>query len=203
MTPERRYFQQAPKLETRADAKGSTISGYAAVFYDGTPETEFVMWPGMVERFLPGAFDETVKADDIRCLFNHDPSLILGRTKSKTLVLSIDSRGLAYVCTPPDAPNGQNAMAAISRGDVDGSSIGMIVQGEDWTEDKVRGVIIRSIAKVQLFDASPVVYPAYAGTSSEVRECRSLLDARVQATLGRNLSAELRRLEIQRLGQSG
>ncbi len=73
------------------DNQPSVIEGYAAVYYDGTRETEYELWPGTLERIMPGAFDDRL-SDDCRGLFDHKSHLVLGRNGA-TMTLSVDSRG--------------------------------------------------------------------------------------------------------------
>src|ERR1700728_2523684 len=90
---------KSTRLAKRSDGT-SEICGYGAVFYDGTPDTEYPMWPGAVERIMPGAFDRALREDDVRGLFNHDPNLLLGRTASGTMRLRVDDVGLWYSIDP-------------------------------------------------------------------------------------------------------
>ena len=161
-------------VELRQDGDGqSTISGHAAVFYDGTPGTEFELWGDTVERIMPGTFDRALKEkDDVRGLFNHDPSLVLGRTSAKTMDLSIDKRGLRYDIRPGDTTIGNDVVSHIARGDVTGSSFSFRITDETWRmEDEMD---IREIRGVELFDVGPVTFPAYTGADTGVRaEARS------------------------------
>ena len=96
MKKERRYQPIADSFEIRADQDG-TISGYAAVFYDGDERSEFGLWEGAKERILPGAFARAIsERDDARALFNHEPDKLLGRVSAGTLQLREDNRGLHY-----------------------------------------------------------------------------------------------------------
>lgn len=174
---ERRFIPVATGLLSveERDGKPPKIKGYAAVFYDGTPETEFRLWPGMVERIAKGAFDRALKdGDDVRGLFNHDPNLILGRTEAKppTLRLSVDSKGLRYEIDPPDTQVARDLLVAIKRGDVTGSSFGFRVKAEKFIrpEKDKEGPVVRQIEDVELFDVSPVVFPAYEATQVEARD---------------------------------
>jgi len=167
---ERRYVDDALadiQLEEREEGQPQ-IQGYAAVFYNGKPETEFVLWKDTVERIMPGAFDQAIHEDDVRVLFNHDPNLILGRSKAKTLTLQADKRGLRYVNIPPDTTAGQDMIASIRRGDVSGSSFSFSPTNINWRKEKGRD--IREIRGVRLFDVGPVVFPAYKKTTAGVRK---------------------------------
>lgn len=153
------------------------ITGYGAVFFDPKDAgSEYWLWSDVVERIMPGAFDRALREDDVRCFFNHDPNLILGRTESDTLKLSIDAKGLRYDVTPADTDVAKHVLAAIERGDVDGSSFMFEVGAATWVEsqDADGGTIwTRQITEVApLYEVGPVVFPAYEGTSSEVGDGR-------------------------------
>lgn len=175
---ERRFLTQPVKVTSRAEGNTPIIDGVGAVFYDGTPETEYVLWefPGerCVERIMKGAFEKVLsRPDDVRGLFNHDPNNVLGRTASGTMKLSIDRRGLIYeIEADPEAPLARQVLSTLKRGDVSGSSIAFIVDEEEWSETKTEGgvsSIIRRIKSVTLFDTGPVTYPAYESTTSAAR----------------------------------
>ena len=145
------------------------IRGYAAVFYNGKPETEFRLFDDMVERIMPGAFDDVLASKpDVRGLFNHDPNKVLGRTSAGTMSLSVDDKGLAYRITLGQTTVALDVGAHVERGDVDGSSFAFQVQSQEFrTED---GLDIREITKVEpLFDVGPVTFPAYEGTAAGFR----------------------------------
>lgn len=155
-------------VEARSDAEGNatTLSGYAAVF--DTPATIGGLQP-FVEVIDRGAFD-TALGDDVRVLFNHDPNLLIGRTKSGTASISVDQHGLRYDVTPPDTQVGRDVMALVGRGDVDGSSFGFRVLEDRWTEGQTADDLpVRHIQRVALYDVSPVTSPAYIETSVEAR----------------------------------
>lgn len=154
-------------LESRADGK-SVITGYAAVFYDpADPGTEYRMYSDMVERIMPGAFDKALREDDVRGLFNHDDSLILGRVKAGTMRLSVDRKGLKYEIDPPDTQCGRDVMESLRRGDVTGSSF--MFRPVSNTYRDVDGLYIIERNEVKLFDVGPVAFPAYESTEAGVR----------------------------------
>src|SRR5665213_2015373 len=131
---------------------------------------------GFRERIMPGTFDNVLKSGaDVRALFNHDPNLILGRTKSKTLRLATDSQGLHFDCDMPDTQAARDLMTSMERGDVDGCSFGFVATKQKWNEepdpDDPQGnkIIVRELHSLDLFDVSPVTYPAYPHTECDTR----------------------------------
>lgn len=164
---ERRMVAEPVRIETRNDSQ-QVIIGYASVFYDGSESTQFQLWGDVFERIMPGTFDRALSdKDDARGLFNHDPSILLGRTASGTMRLSVDSKGLRYEIDLPDTTAGRDVAESIRRGDLTGSSFAFRVTDEDWRKEN--GQHIREVRGVQLFDAGPVTYPAYPATTTGLR----------------------------------
>jgi uncharacterized protein len=163
--------RSAVKIESRADSEGKKkIKGYAAVYYDASVAgSEYWLWDDMVERLMPGCFDRAIReAHDARCLFNHSQDLLLGRVASGTLRLAVDGKGLIYECDEdPSDPHWQSVAAKIDRGDVTGSSFAFVATKTTWVEEKVgdKYLYIRNIQDVDLYDASPVTWPAYTAAS--------------------------------------
>lgn len=143
------------------------IEGYAAVFWNDQPTTQYMLYDDLAERIMPGCFDRAIREDDCRGLFNHDPNQLLARTVSGTLRLSVDRTGLKYSIDPPDTDVGQVVVAALRRGDLSGSSFSFIPTEVLWREEEK--LLIREIHQVQLFDVGPVTYPAYEATTSGLR----------------------------------
>lgn len=173
---ERRYVgSKGTSVRMSGDGDERKIEGYGAIFYDGSAGSEYELWQGVKERIMPGAFDRAIReGDDTRALFNHDANLVLGRTSAGTLALSVDQRGLKYEITPPKSR--ADVIEAIERGDVTGSSFGFRVTDEGWRMEN--DVEIREIRGVELFDVSPVTYPAYEGTSVGLRSDGKLDEAK-------------------------
>ncbi len=159
-------------VECRADEDGAgTIAGYAAVT---GKETVIMGWYDFREVIVAGAFKEALGRDDVRALFNHDPNLLLGRSRgaaSDTLRLKEDKKGLHYEVDLPDTAAANDVRTLIQRGDVSGSSFAFTVQEEEWDDTEVKSgkLPLRRITKVELFDVSPVTYPAYPQTSVSAR----------------------------------
>ncbi len=153
------------------------ISGYAAVFNQPSEDLG-----GFVEKISPGAFAQTLVADDIRSLWNHNADYPLGRVKARTLTLSEDLKGLKFEILPPDTQYARDLITSIERGDVDSMSFGFMTINDNW--DRVGDTIVRTLLEVQLFEVSPVTFPAYPQTSAAVR---SKLD---EFTLGNQVVAK-------------
>ena len=159
---ERRNF---PVEELRAitDEKGLRhIVGYAAVFNSLSEDLG-----GFREKIDPGAFSKTILVDDVRALKNHNSDYVLGRNKSKTLTMAEDQRGLKIDVVPPDVQWARDYMESIDRGDIDQMSFGFKTIAQKWEGEYPEE--IRTLLEVQLFDVSPVTFPAYPDTAVGLR----------------------------------
>ena len=163
----RRY--EFREVQLTRDANRPSITGYASVFFDGTERTEFELFPGVRERVDPSAFDKTLsRGDDVRALFNHDPTQILGRSTSGTLRLRTDAIGLRYDVDLGESSIARDVAEHIQRRDVTGSSFAFLIREEDW-ETLESGVDIRTVKQADLFDVGPVTFPAYEGSAVELK----------------------------------
>jgi HK97 family phage prohead protease len=151
-------------LEIRsAEGAAPSIEGYAAVFNSMSPDLG-----GFREVILPGAFDRAMReSHDVRALVNHDSNQILGRTKSGTLALAVDSHGLQARISPPDTEVGRSVVTSIKRGDLDGMSFAFYTVTDNWRTEN--GEQIREVADLELLDVSVVAYPAYPATQVSAR----------------------------------
>jgi hypothetical protein len=176
---ERRTAADA-RLETRAagdDPAAPEIVGYAAVFDVWTTlyECDDLV---VRERIRPGAFRNAIASgQDVRALIDHDPSLILGRTRSGTLALVEDATGLSVVIRPPDTQVARDVRANIAAGNVSQMSFAFVPRpgGETVVTTRTEGGATTQeieITDVDLFDVSVVTYPAYESTSVSVRAKR-------------------------------
>jgi HK97 family phage prohead protease len=159
-------------LELRA--RGRLIEGHAAVFDSPAPiDGRFTE---VVKR---GAFAATLASQrDVLALKDHDPAQLLARTKSGTLRLHEDAKGLAFSIDVPATTLGRDLLEMVERGDVGGASFAFIPTDERWSGD------IRELRSVRLIEISIVsAWPAYATTSVSARSgCGS---GRLTARLGR------------------
>jgi HK97 family phage prohead protease len=101
---------------------------------------------------------------DVRALLNHDPSQVLGRTKSGTLRLFDEQRGLRFEVDLPDSPLGENVREAVRRKDIDGSSFRFVVDKESWQGE------LRTVEAVkELKDITVATFAAYPAASVDLR----------------------------------
>lgn len=152
-------------IERRASvelrARGRRLEGYAAVFNTAANIGEFS------ETIAPGAFAETIsEGRDVLALADHDPSRVLARTRSGTLKLAEDGKGLAFDLSVPATTLGNDVLALAERGDLGGMSFAFSVPkgGERWDGKK------RTLSRLTLHEISVVsAWPAYGGTSVQAR----------------------------------
>jgi HK97 family phage prohead protease len=167
---ETRFLSDSVELRAATEPERlPVVRGYAAKFNVDSAVLE-ARAGQFIEVIAPGAFDD-VLGDDVRALFNHDPNMVLARSKkgAGSLKIGTDETGLWYEFEIPDTQLGRDLRTSIERGDIDQSSFGFIV-GADKVEKRDNGMLQRTITKVkELFDVSPVTYPAYPDATVALR----------------------------------
>jgi len=142
---------------------GMSFTGYAAVFNSDSEPLPFI------ERIAPGAFKKSLRSrNTIKMYMNHDSSMLLASTRSKSLRLEEDSKGLLVNADLPDTTVGRDLSILMKRGDVDSMSFGFSVPsgGDKWSDDGM----MRELRNVRLHEVSVVTgFPAYKATSASVR----------------------------------
>lgn len=147
-------------LEIRADGDQNMLVGYAAVF---DSPSEPLPWIEYVRR---GAFAKTLNdGADVRLLIDHE-GVPLARTKSGTLALEEDERGLKVEAElDPANPDAMRVLSAMRRGDMSQMSFAFRTIKDAWSGDRQ----VRELKEVQLYDVSIVTFPAYEETVAELR----------------------------------
>jgi len=172
-------------LEIRQDGDGMTLRGYAAVFNSPSQPLPFI------ETIERGAFRDSLNSrNDIKLLWNHDTSIVLGSTRAGTLKLAEDERGLYVEANLPDTQAGRDAVISIQRGDVTGFSFGFRVAagGDTWINANER-----VLKRVNIHEVSVgVAFPAYLGTegTANVRSVTDLTGKIARLAEIRGVSAE-------------
>jgi len=185
--PERRSYP----CELRVSERGAEphIIGHAAVFNTLSEDLG-----GFREQIDPGAFNDTLDAD-VRALKNHDPNMILGRTKAGTLTLSVDELGLRYDIQLPKTTFAADLIESVRRGDISQSSFAFRALDDKW--NKHDGQDVRTIVRAELIDVSPVTYPAYNTTDTSVARRSLEYQKQVEAGLDSDYINRVRRWEFE------
>lgn len=171
-------------LEVRAEQDGKTLVGYAAVF---DSPSEPLPWTEYVRK---GAFAKTINdGADVRLLVDH-AGVPLARTKSGTLRISEDDKGLRVEADLDETnPDAARVMSALRRGDVSQMSFAFEPVKDAWSKDNKT----RELKEVKLFDVSVVTYPAYEETMVALRNLQA---NDTEATTVKTSSLALRRAQI-------
>jgi hypothetical protein len=160
-----KYRESRPSssLEVReADDGTVAVEGYAAVF--DSPTIIAGKWQEQIAR---GAFTEAVDRDDVVFLINHT-GLPLARTRSGTLELSEDERGLKVRANlDPSDPDVRSILPKMKRGDLDKMSFAFVPTSQEWNDEGEMPT--RTITRADLHDVSIVTTPAYEETSIGLR----------------------------------
>lgn len=156
------------------DGQPSKGFGHFLVF---NQETE--LWKGFREKISPGALDEVLK-DDVAVLTNHDTNMILARTAAGNAWIGQDETGGTVEWIFPDTTAGRDTKENMRIRNITGMSFGFTVKDDKLERNKETGEVTRTILKLErLYDASPVAFPAYQQTDSQLRaEYRAELESR-------------------------
>jgi HK97 family phage prohead protease len=179
MKQERRTITGSVHARAVGDGMPKEIGGIAAVVNSVTDLGYFE------EVITPGAFDYALSGEyDIRCLFNHESELILGRTKANTCNVFVNADGnLEYTWIPDyENPTHMSVVRSIMRGDITQSSFAFTIKEQSWSDSTKYGTMgKRTITQIdELFDVSPVTYPAYADTEADARSIVKMRDEELQ-----------------------
>lgn len=190
--------------EFRAASDGETddgrnLRGYAAVF---NQDTEINSWEGkFTERVAPGAFKKTLQGGKKPIMqFNHGRDVRTGQVPIGVFTdIREDAKGLAVEGRLFDNALVEPIRQAIDAQAVSGMSFSFQVVRDEWRDQNNRVVkgdalrrllwgdgdpdtkLQRTIKEIKLFEAGPVVTPAYAGTSVGLRSADELSDSERQA----------------------
>lgn len=167
MRSEERHAYFKGKLTTRAEPDGGKryIEGYFAVFNE-----EIELWRGEFEKIAPGAFANSLKEGDIRCLFNHAHGFVLGRMSAGTLELREDEHGLwGRVEINPDDRQAMDVYARVARGDISGCSFGFYPKAEEL-DRRSNEEYHWTVTEADTFEVSICTFPAYPSTEIEARQ---------------------------------
>jgi uncharacterized protein len=160
---------QLSKIEMRGKpGDGAILSGYVAK-YDVPSEVLWETGKGrFVEYIAPSAFLKTIQEADIRATRNHDPNLIVGRTRNLNNIRFMpDGEGLYHELDVPDTAVARSLYEDIELGLIDNMSFVFRTIQDSW--DKSKEIPERRLLEVGLDDIAYVAYPAYRQSTAEAR----------------------------------
>lgn len=164
-------------LELEERALGSEgpakFVGYAAVFDSPSERLWDPRHGEFVETVSRSAFNRTLAAKrEVRMYVNHNSDMVLSSTRSGTLNLTVDERGLRVESTLPDTSYARDLEALMRAGVVDSMSFGFSIPtgGDAWSADgssrELREIILHEVSVVTGFPA----YPDTAGASVRIAQ---------------------------------
>lgn len=178
-----RELREGAGLEIRAKGSAPKIGLFIPF------ESRSLEMFGFTEVIAPGAFRRSIangrrardrgdRTGDIKALWQHNSAIVLGRQANGTLELRETDKGLdAEITLNPAIAAHRDALDMIDGGLVDGSSFGFEVVKESWNED----TMTRTLEEVKLFEVSPVTFPAYPRSASEMRSWLERMGQRIPA----------------------
>ena len=138
---------------------------------------------GFREVIKPGCFTNALKrGDETIFTMNHDPNLIMGRTRNGTLRLRQSDQGLEFSADLPDTQAAKDLWTLVAGGTISECSFSFRCDKDSWPscadllstfggidmDSLPAGVPIRMLEDLTLFDASAVAQPAYGGGVTHV-----------------------------------
>jgi len=199
MKQEKRTFTGTVNFRAAGEGMPTEVGGIAAVVNSVTDLGYFE------EVIMAGAFDNALSKDyDIRCLFNHEADLILGRTKADTCRVFVNGDGnLEYTWIPDyENPTHMSVVRSIMRGDITQSSFAFTIKEQTWSESEKYGTMGKRKINIieDLYDVSPVTYPAYEDTEADARSIAAIRDQEleIEAAKQSQVSADILKLALAR-----
>jgi HK97 family phage prohead protease len=184
-------YAVARELRATGTDKAKKITGYAATWNNQTSLGEFD------ETISPKPFS-SLDTDSVVMNFNHSDSMLLGRS-GVNLELCQDEVGLRFSCTLNDSSVAQDVYENIQSGILSECSFAFTVKpdGEAWSA-QTNGRMLRTLKNLQLWDASIVTVPAYAGTSAQARNvvAEDIQQRMAGATLAADAAARKARAQV-------
>lgn len=138
------------------------------------------------EKIAKGAAHQALATSDIFLLFNHDPNLPLARTKNNTLSAWEEDDGVHMKADLSKSENGPRLYRDIKAGLIDKMSFAFTIRKETWVEELGK-TDLRIVDEIeQLYDVSPVTYPAYQQTQLTARSAEQIAKEHKAATATEN-----------------
>lgn len=150
-------------VRSEGENEDQFIEGYFIRFNEPTE-----LWTNFYEQIDPNSVDDSM-TNDVRCLFNHNTDVVLGRTSNNTVMLEKRQDGLwGRVKINTEDSVARDVLSRIKRGDISSCSFGFIPTEQDYEERD--DSITCTIRNMNLLEVSVVTFPAYETTSIGVRQ---------------------------------
>ena len=158
------------KMECREEQDGTKHIKGIAVPYGQQTE----LWTGNFELFERGSLAESLEADDVRVLYNHNPDAVLARKGAGTVTFEDREQGVFVdMIVNEEDTEALNIYARVKRGDIPGWSIGFISEKED-SEYRADGSVLNKVKRATVVEFSVCPFPAYSQTEISARKADSL-----------------------------
>ena len=119
------------------------------------------------EKIARGAATEALAGSDEIVLFNHDANIPLARRANGTLEVKEDDHGVFIRADLSKSSAGPGVYADIKNGLITKMSFAFTCDNDTWDDD------LRTVNKFkELYDYSPVTYPAYKQTEIVARSAK-------------------------------
>lgn len=151
------------RTETFEDGT-ATFEGFFIVYDSPAPygngETQ--------EQISREAVTRSLETNDIRCLFNHNHDIVLGRTGNGTLTLIDKEEGLYGICkVNPKDSDAMNAYERVKRGDIAGCSFGAYIDWDNQDYNVEQRLV--TVKDLDLIEVSVCSFPFYPQTTMSAR----------------------------------
>ncbi len=128
---------------------------------------------GFFEELAPNCFSRSLKMKDdrhdVRALYAHDKTRVLGRSSAGTLECGEDELGLWMRAHLIDTTDGRDAIKNVEAGNLNAMSFGFLpMEKPIWKRDGAD--MIRRVEHAHLFEVSIVAWAQYPETELAVRE---------------------------------
>lgn len=186
MKAERR-FVDVKEIRAAGEENEMIIEGYPIVY-----NSETKIGPWFREIIFPGAATEALTRSDEIVLFNHDSNYPLARRSNGTLEVEEDDHGVKIKADLSGSARGREAHEMIKNGLITKMSFAFTVKEESWeAPEEKNGIDLRIIREFeQIFDYSPVTYPAYQATEVQARSAEEILARKPSAEEERTPAGE-------------
>lgn len=161
------------EYEIREADDKSYLTGYALKWMKRSVDLG-----GFVEQFKRGSFSESLSKRGVLAFYNHNPDLLLGNTRNKTLTIEEDNKGLRFDLELPNTTIANDAKELVKRGDIPGMSFAFRSGIETW--DETGEIPLRTISNAELFEVSLTASPAYPQTTVKARNSDSSDNAYIE-----------------------